>query len=71
MITTDQARLARTAVRMTVKVVAKELGVASNTVLKAERNIDKLNASTRNAIEAGYVRLGVEFLPDNGVRLKG
>jgi transcriptional regulator with XRE-family HTH domain len=55
--------------RLTVQQVAEAAQVAPNTVVRFEA--DKgVNMATIGAIERALEAAGVEFLPENGVRLR-
>jgi len=64
-----QIRMARAAVRLSVRELAAEARVSPTTITRVETD-GSSNASTLAALERALEAAGVEFLPDNGVRLK-
>ncbi|RHZ98846.1 XRE family transcriptional regulator [Cereibacter sphaeroides] len=60
--------MARAAVRLGVRELAAAAGVSPDTVARLERG-EELKASTVEAIRAALETAGVEFIPENGVRL--
>jgi len=69
MITAIQVKMARAALGLGVRELAKFSGVTANTVSRFENGNDVL-ASTLNAMRKSLEKRGIEFLPENGVRLK-
>lgn len=69
MITTIQVKMARAALGLGVRDLAKISGVTANTISNFE-NGNNVLASTLNAIEKSLEKKGIEFLTENGVRLK-
>lgn len=69
-----QCRMARTALSMGVRELAKAADVSTNTVARFERG-EPLRESTVDAIRSALEAAGVDFIPENGggpgVRLKG
>ena len=61
--------MARAAVRLNVRELAAAASVSPNTITRIEADSTP-NASTVGAIQRALEAAGVEFLPDNGVRLK-
>ena len=70
MITDAQSRMARAAVRWSVRDLARHAEVSAATVNRFEMGRAEANRATVAAIERALEAAGVEFLPDNGVRLK-
>jgi len=68
MIEATQARGARAMLKWTVAELAKRAQVAPNTITRFEGG-GSVNASTIVTIQRALEAAGVEFLPDNGVRL--
>lgn len=69
MITREQLRAARALLKIDVRTLGASAGVTANTISRYENGKDAMNetlARLRQALES----LGVEFLDDNGVRLK-
>src|SRR3954452_984408 len=64
-----QIRMARAAVRLSVRELAAEARVSPNTITRLETD-GTSNASTLAAVERALEAAGVEVLPDNAVRLK-
>ena len=69
MISGAQIRMARAAARLGVRELGLIARVSPNTITRAEAD-GALNPSTIAAIQRALEAAGVEFLPDNGVRLK-
>ncbi|WP_446719484.1 helix-turn-helix domain-containing protein [Inquilinus sp. OTU3971] len=71
--TPEQCRMARAALNLGVREVAKLASVSTNTITRLERG-EQLKGSTVQAIRAALEEAGIEFIPDNGsgpgVRLK-
>jgi transcriptional regulator with XRE-family HTH domain len=70
MITDAQSRMGRAAARWTVRDLAHNAGVSAATVNRFEMGRAEPNRATLAAIQRALEAAGVEFLPDNGVRLK-
>ena len=74
MVTGAQVRMARAALRMDVRALAKAADVSPNTVSRVEAE-NSVNSSTLAAIRRALEDAGVQFIPENGggagVRLKG
>jgi transcriptional regulator with XRE-family HTH domain len=68
-----QVRMARAALRLGVRDLAKAANVSPNTIARIEADLPA-NASTLNAIKQALEAGGIEFIPENGggagVRLK-
>jgi transcriptional regulator with XRE-family HTH domain len=69
MVSGAQIRMARAAAKLGVRDLAAMARVSPNTITRAEAD-GALNPSTFAAIRRALEAAGVEFLPDNGVRLK-
>jgi transcriptional regulator with XRE-family HTH domain len=69
MIVASQARGARAMLRWTVAELSQRAEVAPNTVIRFEADRGVQTASVA-AIQRALEAAGVEFLPDNGVRLR-
>ena len=69
MMTGAQLRMARAAARLNVRELAAIASVSPNTITRIEAD-GSANASTIAAIQRALETAGVEFLPDNGVKLK-
>jgi len=61
--------MARAAARLNVRELAAIASVSPNTITRIEAD-GSANASTIAAIQRALETAGVEFLPDNGVKLK-
>jgi transcriptional regulator with XRE-family HTH domain len=70
MITDAQSRMGRAAARWTVRDLAHNAGVSAATVNRFEMGRAEPNRATLAAIQRALEAAGVEFLPDNGVRLR-
>lgn len=57
--------MARVALDLGVRDLAKLAGVSSNTIARFERG-EELKASTLSAIRSALEAAGVEFIPENG-----
>lgn len=71
-VTSDQLRMARAALKLTVRELADRLGVDKNTIVRIEAG-GKAHASTLQRLRAVLEGLGIEFIPNGqgpGVRLK-
>ena len=68
MIVPSQSRGARAMLRWTVAELAQRAEVAPNTIVRFEAE-KSVNTGTVAAIQGALEAAGVEFLPDNGVRL--
>ena len=64
-----QSKMARAAVGWGVRDLAREAKVSTDTIARMERG-EELKERTIDAIQSALESAGVEFLPDNGVRLK-
>ena len=58
-------RMARAALRMNVRALAKAADVSPNTVTRVEAE-NSVNSSTLAAIRRALEAAGVEFIPENG-----
>jgi transcriptional regulator with XRE-family HTH domain len=69
----EQCRMARAALRISVRELAEIARVGTNTVVRMEAG-EKLQERTVEAIQAALEKAGVEFIAENGggsgVRLK-
>lgn len=70
MISRDQVRMARTALKWTAEDLAKKAGVAVNTVRRWENGADALG-ETLAKIEAALVAGGVVFIPEGEASMNG
>lgn len=66
--TPKQCRAGRALLDWEMQRLAREVGVSRNTVSRFERGEDALQ-STVLKMQQAMEKAGVEFLPDNGVRL--
>ena len=73
MITADQCRMARAALRINIRDLAIEAGVSPTTITHLERG-ESLYPRTVEAIQAVLEAKGIEFISENGggpgVRIK-
>ena len=60
-----QCKMARTALGLGVRDIAKLAGVSPNTIARLERG-EEMRAATVAAIGAALESAGVEFIPENG-----
>lgn len=71
--TPEQCRMARAALNLGVRDVAKLADVSTNTITRLERG-EQLKDSTVQAVRSVLETAGIEFIPENGggagVRLK-
>jgi hypothetical protein len=65
MITADQCRMARAALRLGVRELAASAQVAVNTITRLEKG-DSLHARSVEAIRDALEAAGVEFIDENG-----
>lgn len=65
MITAAQSRMARAALGLGVRDLAKAAEVSPDTIARLERG-EELRASTVATIRAALEAAGVEFIPENG-----
>ena len=63
-----QARLARMALRLTLRGVAELCGVALETIQRIEANDETVKILTARKVQAALEKAGVEFLNGDGVR---
>src|ERR1700686_1490953 len=72
MISGAQIRMARAAAKLGLRALAAEARVSPNTITRVEADgaEGSSNASTVAALQRALEARGVEFLPNNGVRLK-
>lgn len=70
MITPAQIRMARAALDMTVRGLANRAEVAPMTVNRIERGHVSPNRTTMAAIQRALEGAGIEFLNEDGVRIK-
>jgi len=61
----EQCRMARAALNLGVREVAKLADVSTNTITRLERG-EHLKDSTVQAIRAALEAAGIEFIPENG-----
>jgi transcriptional regulator with XRE-family HTH domain len=73
LITKEQCKMARAALNLGVRDLAKLAKVSPNTVTRFERG-ESMHQRTLDALQAALEKAGVEFIPQNGkgagVRLK-
>jgi transcriptional regulator with XRE-family HTH domain len=69
MISGAQIRMARAAAKLGVRELGATAKVSPNTITRAEAD-GALNPSTIAAIQRALEAAGIEFIDDNGVRLK-
>ncbi len=65
MLTRDQVRMARTALRWTIKDLADEAGTTPQTVTRFE-NGGNATIDTLSRIKAAFDRAGIGWVPENG-----
>jgi transcriptional regulator with XRE-family HTH domain len=70
MITDAQSRMGRAAVRWSVRDLARHAEISAATVNRFEMGHAEPNRATLAAIQRALESAGIEFLIDNGVRLK-
>lgn len=72
MITAEQLRAARSMVRMEQADLAGRVGISAATIKRMEGGSGPVRGSYENvaAIQRELEAAGVEFLPDNGLRLR-
>lgn len=74
MVTPSQVRMARAALKIGVRDLAKMANVTTATITRYENERGGLQADTRDKIQSALESAGVEFVPENGggagVRLK-
>lgn len=64
-LTIEQCKMARAALGLGVRDLAKLAKVSPNTVTRFERG-ESLNPRTMDALKAALEKTGVEFIPENG-----
>ena len=64
-----QMRMARAALQLSVRDVAEKAKVSPNTVTKIESG-EEVRPATMLALQHAFETAGIEFLGDDGVRLK-
>jgi transcriptional regulator with XRE-family HTH domain len=69
MVSGAQIRMGRAAAKLGVRELAAAAKVSPNTITRVEAD-GAANASTISALQRALESAGVEFLPENGVRLK-
>ena len=69
-VTKEQVKMARAGIGWGVRELAEKAGLTANTVSRFENGYDAMG-NTIKAIQQALESAGIEFLPDNGVRLKG
>ncbi len=69
MISSIQVKMSRAALGWGVRDLAKEAGINPNTVTRFESG-GGVQSSSLEKMEKALTAAGIEFLPDNGVRLK-
>lgn len=69
-ITRDQCKMARSALNWGIRDLAEKANVGVSTVTRFENGQAVPIASTLAAMQRTFEAAGVEFLPDNGVRLR-
>jgi DNA-binding transcriptional regulator YiaG len=74
MLTAFQIRAARQACRVSLDLLAKQTSISKSTLIKMEAagNFDVPNSLASNLLKlkSYFESHGVEFLPDNGVRIR-
>lgn len=70
MITREQLKMARAGLSLGVRELADQAGVTANTISRYENGADAMG-STLEKLKKTLESAGIEFLPDNGVRLRG
>jgi transcriptional regulator with XRE-family HTH domain len=65
-----QVRLARQALRLTVRQVAELCGVALITLQRIEADDETVKVLTTRKVQAALENAGVEFIEDNGIRFR-
>jgi transcriptional regulator with XRE-family HTH domain len=66
MLSPEQIRMARAALKWGVRDLAKKSGVLANTVSLIENGKTDPRASTLRAIQDAFEKAGIVFLPENG-----
>ncbi|WP_218821965.1 helix-turn-helix domain-containing protein [Haematobacter genomosp. 1] len=66
MITADQCRMARAALRLGVREVAELSGVSTMTISRFENGQSGGQAETLRKLQAALEAAGVQFIPENG-----
>ena len=70
-ISPQQRRAARAFLSWTIRELAEKVAATPNTIARSESgNETRSNGATLERIHAALESAGIEFLPDNGVRLK-
>ena len=69
LVTSAQVRMARAALNWTVRDVAKATGLHRNTIVNIEVGRYAGATDSLASIESVFRKAGIEFLPENGVRL--
>jgi transcriptional regulator with XRE-family HTH domain len=64
-----QSKMARVALGWGIRDLARIAKVSADTVSRLERG-EQLRARTLDDLRSAFEAAGIEFLPDNGVRLK-
>jgi len=65
MLTADQARMARAALKWGIRDVAKKTGLSTKTIHQVEKGADAY-ASTLATIRAAFEKAGIDFIAENG-----
>jgi len=65
MLTRDQVRMARTALRWTIKDLAEHAGITPQTVTRFENGANA-TLDTLERMKAAFERAGVTWVPENG-----
>lgn len=66
MITPEQCRMARNALRMSVRSLARISDVTPATITRFETGVSGGRISTRRKLQAALEAAGIEFIPENG-----
>lgn len=66
MLSPEQIRMARAALKWGVRDLAKKSGVLANTISLIENSKTDPRASTLQAIQDAFEKAGIVFLPENG-----
>ena len=69
-VTSAQVRMARAALDWTVRDLAEATGLHRNTITNIEVGRYAGNQDSLSVIEKAFRGAGIEFMPENGVRLR-
>jgi ribosome-binding protein aMBF1 (putative translation factor) len=72
MITGQQIRAARAMLKWSAKDLSAHADLSWATIqrMEAEEGVPNANAKNVEAVKQAFEKAGIEFLPDNGVRLR-